>query len=90
MTTTALDQVITFDMLSADLPPAEEKRLWRAFEKQLASMDDSDAQSHLKAGRPIYYHAEDLEDRLVREWPDGRREYVDLDENNIIISLGAV
>lgn len=90
MTTTALEDVITFDMLSQDLPPAEEKRLWRAFERQLAEPDYTAVESHLKAGRPVYYEAEDLGGRLVREWPDGRREYVDLDENYQIITLGAV
>lgn len=90
MTTTAIEDVITFDMLSQDLPPAEEKRLWRAFEKQLANMDDSDAQSHLKAGRPITYRDEKLGNRLLREWPDGRREYIDVLDDGTIVSLGAV
>lgn len=90
MTTTAHEDVITFDMLSEDRPPAEQKRLWRAFEKQLANMDDSDAQSHLKAGRPIYYRDEKLGGRLLREWPDGRREYVDVLDDGTIVSLGAV
>lgn len=90
MTTETLDGIITFDMLSQDLPPAEEKRLWRAFEKQLAEPDSSAADAHLKAGRPITYRDEKLGNRLLREWPDGRREYIDVLTDGTIVSLGAV
>ena len=90
MTTTAHEDVITFDMLSQDLPPAEEKRLWRAFERQLAEPDYTAAESHLKAGRPITYRDEKLGNRLLREWPDGRREYIDVLNDGTIVSLGAV
>jgi len=89
MTTAAQGDVIGFDQLS-NPASAESGRIWDGFEGQLAGMDDSDAQSHLKAGRPIYYYAEELDNRLVREWPDGRRDYVGLAEDDTIISLGAV
>ncbi len=89
MTTTAREEVISFDKLSNPIL-AEDGRIWDGFEGQLAGMDDSDAQSHLKAGRPIYYCAEELGNRLVREWPDGKRDYVGLAEDDTVISLGAV
>lgn len=45
--------------------------------------DDSAARLHLSQGRCIYYHRPDS-DELVREYPDGRIEPVDVDESGRI------
>jgi hypothetical protein len=47
--------------------------------------DGSAAQEHLRSGRPIYYCEDDVdEDGIVREWPDGTREIVDIDDQGHI------
>ncbi len=38
--------------------------------------DGQAAQSHLDAGRPIYYCEDAYPDEMVREWPGGNRELV--------------
>lgn len=58
----------------------------RAILRELRQGDDSAARAHLAAGRPIYYHDQE-HDGLVREWPDGRIELVDVDEDGHIIVL---
>ena len=53
--------------------------------------DGSAAQEHLRAGRPIYYCDDDLSDnRMVREWPDGTREIVDIDDTGHATVLACV
>ena len=39
------------------------------------------ARELLDAGIPIYYSEEEHPDDIIKEYPDGRREIVDLDEN---------
>lgn len=46
--------------------------------------DGAAAQSHLDAGRPIYYWDDRLQSN-VRKWPDGRIEQIALDEQGNII-----
>lgn len=58
----------------------------RGFARELAQYDDSAARMHLAAGRPIYYH-DQVRGELVREWPDGRIELVDVDDDGHIIVL---
>lgn len=58
----------------------------RAILRGLRQGDDSAARMHLAAGRPIYYH-DPMHGELVREWPDGRIELVDVDEEGHIIVL---
>ncbi len=42
--------------------------------------DDSEARRHLAAGRPIFYvEPETPEGTVIRESPDGSRDYVQLD-----------
>lgn len=41
--------------------------------------DGQAAKSHLAAGRPIYYCEDVYPDHMVRKWPDGRLELVNLD-----------
>lgn len=48
--------------------------------------DDSAARGHLAAGRAIYYDLPDHE-VLVREYPDGRIDYVDVLDDGTIITL---
>lgn len=50
-----------------------------AIVKNLFLPDDGQAaQSHLDAGRPIYYCEDAYPDEMVRQWPDGNRELVTL------------
>ncbi|HAT33012.1 MAG TPA: hypothetical protein DCW29_19855 [Janthinobacterium sp.] len=59
--------------------PEEEKRFWKVFTRALAADDvAAAAKSHLAAGRPITYVDDEYPDELVRKWPDGRRELVDV------------
>lgn len=46
--------------------------------------DGAAAQSHLDAGRPIYYWDDRLQSN-VRKWPDGRIEPIEFDEQGNII-----
>lgn len=47
--------------------------------------DGSAAREHLRSGRPIYYCDEDFdEEDILREWPDGTREIVDIDDQGRI------
>jgi hypothetical protein len=68
------------------LSPTEEKRFWSVFDSAIAADDGQAAQSHLDAGRPIYY----WEDRLqgnVRQWPDGNIELVEIDATGNIVAV---
>lgn len=38
--------------------------------------DGAAGESHLHAGRPIYYCDDDFVDEVVRKWPDGRKDLV--------------
>jgi hypothetical protein len=40
-----------------------------------------EARELLDAGIPIYYSNQEYPDDIIKEYPDGRREIVDLDEN---------
>lgn len=39
---------------------------------------------HLAADRPIYYSEDAYPNGIIREWPDGRREFVNLSVKGII------
>lgn len=55
----------------------EEEQFFKLFTEQLAQDDGSAAQADLAAGYPIYYSEEDTPDKyLIKEYPDGRKEYV--------------
>ena len=66
------------------LGPAEEKRFWKVFTRALAADDGAAAKSHLAAGRPITYVDDEYPDELVRKWPDGRREFIDVDADGTV------
>lgn len=70
------------------LGPADEKRFWKVFERTLAADDGAAAKSHLAAGRPILYCEDRYPNAMIRKWPDGRRELVEVDHagNATVIS----
>lgn len=80
------ERQICFDDFMDVQDEAEDTRLWDAFVKQLGNMDDAAARAHHAAGRPIYVGS-GREDRIVRIWPDGRREAVTVDDNGHIVAL---
>lgn len=46
----------------------------------LGDMDDgAAARAHLEAGRPITYRDDCFPDHIIRQWPDGRCELIDVD-----------
>jgi len=52
---------------------------WNTFVKSVLQDDNSAAQAHLKAGRPIYYRKRDTPANLViRESPCGKRELIEV------------
>lgn len=84
------ERAITFADISEAMDEAEEKRLWNAFVKQAAEGDDSAAREHLAAGRSIVYEADDLGGRMVREWPDGRREFISIADDGTVNVIASV
>ena len=63
-----------------NVTPAEEQRFWEALERELSNSDDSEARSHLEAGRAIYVEVDEYPGRVTRIHPDGRRELMRLDD----------
>jgi hypothetical protein len=57
------------------------------FEAALCADDDSEARSLLAAGCPIYVVDPGDPDRIVRQFPDGRRQIVDVGPNGKISVL---
>ena len=57
-----------------------------------SDVDDGDAaRQHLAAGRPITFYDERFPDKIIRKWPDGRHEFVDVDlKTGEVISLGEI
>ncbi|WP_197722458.1 hypothetical protein [Acidithiobacillus ferridurans] len=47
-----------------------------AFTKALANDDGRAAKAHLAAGRPIYYGDERHPGKIIKEFPDGRRQLI--------------
>ncbi|MEJ7804786.1 MAG: hypothetical protein WKG03_02550 [Telluria sp.] len=60
----------------------------------LLESDDDDGQAacqHLAAGRPITFCDQRFPDKIIRKWPDGRHEFVDVDlTTGAVIILGDV
>lgn len=53
-----------------------------AYALEHAGDDGAAAKKHLAAGRPIYYQDDKIApDQLIREWPGGALEVVDMDTN---------
>ncbi len=70
------------------LEDASERRFWTLFDHQLARRDVQAARTHLEEGRPIFYCSDDRPGDLIREWPDGTLESVDIDVLGIVSSIG--
>ena len=60
--------------------------LWSHIGKSEIHGDGSEAARHLAAGRPIYYADPAYPGKLVKKFPDGRRQVVrfDLDDQEIV------
>lgn len=57
------------------------ERIWRDLLNAAVHDDGAAATEHLRAGYPVYYVEDDTpEDLLVKEYPDGRRQWVVFDE----------
>jgi hypothetical protein len=64
----------------SDLSPSEQRDFWTTFEAELANDDGAVAREHLAAGHPIYYVERDTPaGLLIKRYPDGRRELIDVD-----------
>ncbi len=64
----------------------EEEAFYVALEAEMMEEDDTAAQEHLAAGRPIYYSDTRYGNGIIREWPGGRKELVTVDkEDNISV-----
>jgi hypothetical protein len=63
----------------------KDERFWRRLERKLCSDDGRAAKEHLAAGRPIYYCDDRFENEIVREWPDGSKELLTLDNDGAVI-----
>ena len=57
----------------------EEITFWAAFETLLSNDDGAAEKRHFAAGHPIYYCDDRFPDAMVRKWPDGRRELINVD-----------
>lgn len=60
---------------------AEENCFFEAFEREVDEGGDEAARHHLDAGRPIYIGDDQFPDRVIRLYPDGRRELMRLNES---------
>jgi HAD domain in Swiss Army Knife RNA repair proteins len=58
--------------------------LWREIERAVRFDDGLAAKSHLAAGRAIYYGDPQYPGQIVKEYPDGRRQLVNIDEKGVI------
>ena len=64
-----------------DLSPREQQQYVDEFEKWIEKEfngDASAAEEQLKAGYSVYYEDESYPGELIREYPDGRREVVQM------------
>lgn len=52
-----------------------------------AGDDGAAAQAHLATGHPIYYCDDSFPNAIVRRWPDGLRELVQVDDHGQTIVL---
>lgn len=58
--------------------------LLREIEQAVRFDDGLAAKAHLAAGRAIYYDDSQYPDQIVKEYPDGRRQLVDSDEQSVV------
>lgn len=74
------------------MTPEEAEIFSEDFAKKLLADDDDGAaaKGHLAAGRAITYRDSEFPDDIMREWPDGRRELIDVDNNGNVTVLSTV
>lgn len=78
-----------FDISKLELmSDREERNFWACVTRVLRHDDGEAAMRHLREGRPIYYCDEGVADSVVREWPDGRKEIVEIMQDGSIVSVG--
>lgn len=65
--------------------PQEEQQFFDNLEKELSEGSDEVAKSHLAAGRAIYIGDDEFPGKVIRLYPDGRREIIGLDENYSLV-----
>ena len=58
--------------------------LSREIERAVHCDDGLAAKSHLAAGRAIYYGDPRYPGQIVKEYPDGRRQLVHIDEKSVV------
>ena len=58
--------------------------LLREIEHAVRFDDGLAAKAHLAAGRAIYYGDPQYPGQIVKEYPDGRRQLVNIDEQNVV------
>jgi hypothetical protein len=73
-----------------NMDDSDERKFWILVERELRRDDGAAAESHLAAGLPVYYCLDDFSDDIVREWPDGRKDLVQVSDAGDITYLGAV
>jgi hypothetical protein len=72
------------------MAPAEAHTFWAEFAAELANDNGQAAKEHLQAGRAIYLCEDDTPAGLVvKEYPDGRRELVQFDQDGEKVVRGA-
>jgi len=60
-------------------------------ESMLADDDDgAAAKEHLAAGRPITYRDPHFPDAIMRKWPNGHRELIDVNDNGNVTVLRTI
>jgi hypothetical protein len=68
-------------------PVMQTNELLREIE-QAAHFDDGlAAKTHLAASRAIYYGDPQYSGQIVKEYPDGRTQLVNIDEQNVVIVI---
>jgi hypothetical protein len=78
-----------FDIAKLDLmSDCEERYFWTCVTRILRHDDGEAAMLHLREGRPIYYCDDSVSNHVIREWPDGRKEVVQILEGGKIVSVG--
>ncbi|MEB2541746.1 MULTISPECIES: hypothetical protein [Burkholderia] len=71
-------------MLETD-EPVDVGRFFEAFEREIEDAGDEAARHHLNAGRPIYVGDDAFPGRVIRQYPDGRRELMRLNERDLLV-----
>jgi hypothetical protein len=60
----------------SDLEEMDDRTFDAVILRAIRRDDGAAARSHLEAGRPIYYCDDAVPSRMVREWPNGHKEIV--------------